>query len=176
VAVSTIWELIQCFKAECQSKGCRTSEHEDWVKIGNEYHNFLWARTINPRTFKKIAEAHKCAIKEGISYRVVDVTYTAWILSEPMEDELIQTIAESPAIMETNAMYELTWEHSDKPFCLRLNKTDSGVFLEFENFLEKKLGVKLKPIPDAFLEFEGFSEMIFGMKSKRVHENLTKTI
>jgi len=147
--VPRLWELVRHFKGECHSRGWKTSEHEDWVKTGNEYHNFLWVRTIHPSTLKKVAEAHKCAIREGISYQVVDIAYTAWLLSEPPTDELIQAIVENPEIAERTAIYDLSWVHSDKPICLKLNKTDSEVFQEFESFLEKKFGVKIKPVQKA---------------------------
>jgi len=149
MGISILREIIQCFKKECESKGWKASEHEDWVKIDNEYHNFLWIRTIHPSSLKQIAEAHKCAIKEGISYRVVDITYTALLLTDPPTDQLIQVIVENPAIAKKTAIYDLSCGHLDKTTCLKLNKTDSKVFLEFESFLQKKLGVDCRPIPEA---------------------------
>lgn len=69
-------------------------------------------------------------------------------LLEPLTDELIQMTVENPAIAKRTVIYNLNWEHSNKPICLRLNKTDSKVSLEFEIFLEKNLGVRCKPIPE----------------------------
>lgn len=152
MAVNRLWELVQGFKGECRSKGWKTSEHEDWVRMGSEYHNFLWTRTINPSTFKKIAEARKFAIRKGVSYEVVDVAYTAWLLSEPVTNELIETIIENPTIAQRTAVYDLSWLHSEKLICLKLNKTDSEVFREFEGFLEEKWGVKFKPVQEALTE------------------------
>jgi len=65
-----VWEVIGYFKDECHSRGWKTSENEDWIKVDNEFHNFLWARNIHASTFKKIVTACKCAIKQGISYQV----------------------------------------------------------------------------------------------------------
>jgi hypothetical protein len=36
--------------------------------------------------------------------------------------------------------------YAGKPLCLKLNETDSTVFKEFEKFLEKELGVEVKPV------------------------------
>ena len=148
MGISRLKEIVQCFKRECQSKGWKTSEHEDLVEAGNNYHNFLWVRSIHPSTFKEIAETHKCAIKEGVSYRVVDVAYTAWLFSEPLTDKLIQTIDENPAIAKRTAMYDLNGEHLDKLICLKSNKTDSIVFRQFESFLDKKIGVQFKLVKE----------------------------
>lgn len=136
--------MIRSFKDECKSAGWKASEHEDWIHADNQYHNFLWARTINPTTFKKIAQASKCAVREGISYRVVDVSYVAWLFSESPPEELMKTVMDDENLAKTTAIYDLSGLHSSKPICTRLNSTSSRVFKEFEEFLQKKWGVKLK--------------------------------
>jgi len=146
MAIPRVWELVRSFKCECESRGWKASEHEDWVKADNEYHNFLWTRTVHPATLKKIAQEHKCAIKQGISYQVVDVAYTAWLFSEAPSEELLQTVAENPELSKRTAIYDLSWACSKRPVCLRLNKTESSVFQEFESFLEKKWGVEFKSV------------------------------
>jgi hypothetical protein len=142
--VPRVSELVYHFKCECESRGWETSQYEDWIRVGNEYHNFLWARTIRPATFKKIAAKHKCAIRQGTSYRVVDVNYTAWLFSETPPEELLQMTEENPELFKKTAIYDMSWIKSEKPTCLKLNQTSSRVFQEFENFLEKNLGVKFK--------------------------------
>jgi hypothetical protein len=144
--VPRVSELVCYFKNEAESRGWEASQHEDWVKVGNEYHNFLWTRTVRPATFKKIAEEHKCAIRRGVSYQVVDVNYTAWLFSETPPEELLQMMEENPWLFKKIAIYDLSWINSEKPICLKLNQTDSRVFQEFENFLEKNWGVKFKSI------------------------------
>jgi len=148
MAIPRVWELVRNFKRECESRGWKASQHEDWVKVGNIYHNFLWTRTVHPATFKKIAEEHRCAIRQGISYHVVDVTYTAWLFSETPSEELLQIAEENPELFEKTAIYDLSWINSEKPVCLKLNQTDSPVFKEFESFLEKKWGVEFKPVKE----------------------------
>jgi hypothetical protein len=146
ITIPRVWELIGHFKDECHLKGWKTSENEDWIKVDDEYHNFLWARNIHPSTFKKIVTACKCAIKQGISYRVVKVAYTAWLFPETPSTTLLQTVANNPELTKKIAIYDLSNLYTGEPVCLKLNETRSKVFYEFENFLQKKWGVKLKPV------------------------------
>jgi hypothetical protein len=135
-----LWDLIQNFKHDCESHGWKTSTSEDWVNPDNQYHNFLWAKTIHPSTFKKITYASKCAVREGVNYHIVDVAYTAWLFSEPPPNELWKTISEDPNLAERIALYDLSSLNADTPTCLKLNSTKSKVFTEFENFLRRKFG------------------------------------
>jgi len=139
------WELIERFKDHCQSRGWKTSDREDWVKVGDEYHNFLWIQTIHPSTFEKVTLNRKSAIREGPSYRVVDVSYMAWVCSKKPPEALMQKIAKNPKILKESAIYDLSWAYSGEPICLKINETDSEVFQEFEKFLEEDLRLKLKP-------------------------------
>ena len=145
MTIPRVWELIGYFKDECHSRGWNTSENEDWIKVDNEFHNFLWARNIHPSSFKKIVTACKCAIKQGISYQVVNVAYTAWLFPEAPPEMLVHAVARDPKLVERIAMYDLSNVYAGKPVCFKFNETDSKVFQEFENFLEKKWGVEFKP-------------------------------
>ena len=145
MTIPRVWELIGYFKEQCHLRGWRASKHEDLIKVGNEYHNFLWARSIHPSTFKKIITACKCAIKHGISYQVVNVAYTAWLFPEAPSNTLVLTVAKDPKLAKRIAIYDLSNLYAGKPVCFKLNETDSEVFREFENFLEKKWGVEFKP-------------------------------
>ncbi len=145
MTIPRVWELIGYFKDECHSRGWKTSENEDWIKVNDEFHNFLWARNIHPSTFKKIVSACKCAIKQGISYKVVNVAYTAWVFPEAPPEMLLHTVAKDSKLAKRIAIYDLSNVYAGKPVCLKLNETGSRVFQEFEDFLEKKWGVELKP-------------------------------
>lgn len=140
-----VWKLLKRFKGQCQSKGWKTSDYEDWVKKGGEYHNFLWIRTVHPSTFEKIAMGRRCAVREGVSYQVVDVSYTAWVFPETPPEKLVEMVTENPELTKRIAIYDLSWAYAGKPVCLKLNETDSMVFKEFERFLEEKWGVKIQP-------------------------------
>lgn len=146
--VPKVWELIRCFKNECKTQGYTASENEDWVHVGDEYHNFLWTRTIHPSSFTKIAKASKCAVKEGISYQVVDVAYTAWLFSQSPPEELFKTVMDNQNLSKKIAVYDLSGLHLSKPICIKLNLTESKIFKEFEDFLRTKWGVEFKSSKD----------------------------
>lgn len=144
MGVPRLWDIIQYFKEECESQGWKTSQNEDWIHTDGTYHNFLWTRTVHPSTFNKIAIASKCALREGVNYRVVNVDYTAWLFSEPPPEELWKMIMDDPNLSAKTAVYDLSSMYSSEPICLKLNSTKSKVFREFENFLRKKFGVTFK--------------------------------
>jgi len=147
LSIPQVWELLDLFKDQCQLKGWKSSEHEDWIKTGDdEYHNFLWIQTVHPSTFEKIAANHKCAIRKGISYQVVDVSYTAWLFPQSPPENLMQIVRENPELSKRTAIYDLSLAYAGKPLCSTLNETDSIVFKEFEKFLKKELGVEVKPV------------------------------
>lgn len=152
LGIPKVWDILRRFKKSCQAKGWKTSESEDWVEKGGRYHNFLWTQTINLSTFKKIAANHRCAIDEGVSYRVVDVSYAAWLFLHSPTEELIHVVIEDPELLQRNAIYDLSGVYIGKPICLKFNKTRSVVFAEFERFLEKSWGVEVKPCQHALLE------------------------
>jgi len=141
-----VWEILRRFKDCCKFRGWKTSETEDWVETEDKYHNFLWARDIHPSSFKKIASDRKCVIQEGFSYRVVEASYTACLLTKTPSEGLVQTISENPDFSKRVALYDLSPLLEGRHLCIKLNSTDSPVFREFESFLKKELNVKLKPL------------------------------
>ncbi|UCE44251.1 MAG: hypothetical protein JSV57_01835 [Candidatus Bathyarchaeota archaeon] len=147
LSIPKVWDLLKNFKESCQSRGWKISEHEDWIRTNDDYHNFLWIQTIHPSTFEKVAMNQKCAIRQGISYQVVDVSYTAWLFPRAPPEELIEWIANNPELSKRTAIYDLSWAYEGIPVCVKLNMTESPVFQEFEAFLEDRCGVKLKPAP-----------------------------
>ncbi|MBS7606422.1 hypothetical protein KEJ14_01070 [Candidatus Bathyarchaeota archaeon] len=146
-----VWELIDRFKHICKSRGWWVSEYEDVINANGEYHNFLWARKIYPRTFKSVVSNHFCPIRDGLSYRIVNVSYTAWIFSEPPIENLISFVIDNPHLLRSTALYDLSKAYMGSRLCLKLNETESIVFREFEDFLEKEYGLnlinKLPPLP-----------------------------
>lgn len=141
-----VWELIRHFKEVCHNKGWKTSEYEDVIKIDDTYHNFIGTRTIHPSTFRRIASSRKIAVPEGSSYRIVDVSYIAWIFQQPLSDQLLETLRENPALFKKMALYDLSSVYKGKPLCLKVNKTESCAFSEFERFLKETYGVDTKPL------------------------------
>jgi len=144
--ISKVWEILRKFKNICSFHGWRTSESEDWIKIGDEYHSFLWARDVHPSSFKRIVSNRKCVVREGLSYQVVEASYTAWLFSETPSESLVKTVFEDPGYSERIALYDLSPLLKGKSMCVKLNNTNSPVFQEFEHFLKDELKIKLKPL------------------------------
>ncbi|MEM3640976.1 MAG: hypothetical protein QXH37_03535, partial [Candidatus Bathyarchaeia archaeon] len=133
---SKVWEILRKFKELCKFRGWNTSENEDWVETDNKYHNFLLARNIHPSSFKSIAVNRKCVVREGLSYRVVEASYMAWLFSETPPENLPNIFLENPEFSKRVALYDLSPLTEGKNTCVKLNYTDSPVFQEFEKFLE----------------------------------------
>ncbi len=144
-----LWEIVRKFRDLSKSHGWVTSENEDWVKVGEEYHTFVWARNIRPSSFKRISSNKMTAIRDGQSYNVVKTSYTAWLLSEAPPDAVIREVSESPDFSNRIALYDLSYLLEGKNVCRRLNSTGSPVFQEFESFLKNELKAKIKPMEPA---------------------------
>lgn len=142
-----IWEILNQFKDFSRMKGWRTCESQDWVEADGNYHNFLWTRDIHLSSFKKVASNGKCVVREGLSYRVVETSFCAWLFSQPPSENLIKTVVENPVFSGRIALYDLSQMLEGKNACVKLNQTDSLVFREFESFLENELKIKLEPMP-----------------------------
>lgn len=141
-----VWEIVENFKSLCRSRGWRTSEDEDWIEVDDKYHNFLSAKEIPLSSFKRIAHNGKCVIREGLSYRVVRASYSAWLFSEAPPEALTKAMCENPEFVNRMALYDLSPMLEGKNLCVKMNQTDSPVFQEFETFLQKELRVKLESI------------------------------
>lgn len=142
--MNRICEILNKFKHSCKNRGWKTSENEDWIKIDDTYHNFLWAKNVSPTSFKRIVSNAKCVVFEGLSYNVVKSSYMAWLFSETLSEPLIRTMLENPDFSKRVALYDLSPLLEGKNFCIKLNDTDSSVFQEFESYLKKDLKVRLK--------------------------------
>jgi len=146
VRVPKVWDLLKHFKETCQRRGWKTSDYEYVVKIDDEYHNFIGARTAHTSTFKKIASSKKCAVANGQAYRVIDISYTAWVFQQPPSEQLIKVLTMDSELSKKTAMYDLSNVYQGKPICLKVNETDSPVFDEFESYLKEMYGVETKPL------------------------------
>jgi hypothetical protein len=144
--VPRIWELLKRFKELCRLKGWKTSDYEDIVKKDDEYHDFIGARTIHPSTFRRIASSRKRAFPEGLSYRVVDVAYVAWVFQQPPSEQLVEALVMDSELSGKVALYDLSGLYQGKSFCLKVNETGSPVFDEFERFLKEVYGVETRPL------------------------------
>ena len=141
----------------CKLRGWKTSESENWIEVDAKYHNFILTRDVHPASFKRIAANRKCVIREGVSYHVVDASYTAWLFSEPPSKALVKTVFENSDFSRRMALYDLSPLLEGKNLCVKLNYTDSPVFQEFENFLKGELKVKIKPFSNIELKTTDFT-------------------
>jgi hypothetical protein len=144
-----VWSIVTKFKDLCKRRGWGTSESEDWVEVKNRYHNFVWVREVHPSSFKRMANNNKCVVREGLTYKVVESSYTAWLFSKTPSQNLIRTILENPGFSCKIAVYGLNNRLDGKNVCTKLNCTDSPVFKEFEEFLEVEFEVTLEPVSTA---------------------------
>lgn len=145
--ITKILEIMKKFKDLCSGRGWRTSDANDWVAMDDTYHNFLWAKDVPVSSFRRITSEHKCIVKEGLSYMVVDAAYTAWLFSVSPSENLIKTFLDKPEFSNNVALYDLSPIFDGKNVCARLNQTDSPIFKEFESFLRKELKVKIHELP-----------------------------
>jgi hypothetical protein len=147
--MTKIWEIMTEFKSSCKNKGWKTSENEDWVEADGKYHNFLLAKEVPPSSFKRIALNGKCVIREGLAYRVVKPSYTAWLFLKAPSETLLKTVFENPDFSSKIAFYDMSRLLEGRNVCTKMNHTDSQVFQEFENVLKNELKIKLKPLSPA---------------------------
>jgi hypothetical protein len=143
---STVWNILRKFKALCSFRGWKTSESEDWIEKDDQYHNFLWTRDVKPSTFERIVTDAKCVVKEGLSYRVVEAAYTAWLFSRTPSENLVKTVFENSDFSKRIALYDLSPLLVGKKTCVKVNNTESTIFQEFEKFLQEELNIKLNPL------------------------------
>ncbi len=156
--VATVWEVLTRFKDTCRFRGWKTSENDDWIQVNDTYHSFLWTKDVHHSSFRRIALNGKCVIREGLSYRIVKPSYTAWLFSKAPSGALLRTVLESPDFSEKIALYDLSPFLEGKDLCVKLNRTDSPVFQEFERFLRNELNVKLRTIStDSKLNTDSFT-------------------
>ena len=144
-----VWKLINDFKSKCSSRGWKTSEVYDWVLTEDKkYHTFIWTRIIYPSSFERIAFNRKCIVKEGLNYRVVKATYYAWIFEDSPSKSLLDRVLATEEILRSNAIYDLSRICRGEKICLKINKTESEVFKEFEKFLQEN-GIKVISYTDS---------------------------
>lgn len=144
--ISRISEIMGRFKRFCNRQGWKTSQSYDWIEADGGYHTFLWAREVSPESFRRITAEKKCVVREGLSYRTEEATYTAWLFPETPPKCVIKTVRENPDYSKRIALYDLSKMTGSKNLCVKLNNTESSVFHEFENFLQTELNVKVKPV------------------------------
>ena len=145
--IQNIWEILDCFKHQSKLQDWEISEHEDWIKTSDgKYHNFVWIRSVHPSTFDRVCGDYKIGIREEHSYSIITVSYIAWLFLESPPENIIRKVEKNSRYSKRIAIYDLSQALTDKFPCLKLNKTDSRVFREFEKFVKRKLQIEIEPI------------------------------
>jgi len=145
--IHKVWELLERFKDQCKLRDWEISEHEDWIKTSDgKYHNFQWIQSVHPSTFDRICGNHKIAIRNDVSYQVINASYIAWMFLKSPPENMIRKVKQNPEHSKRIALYDLSQALTDKSPCLKLNKTDSKVFKEFETFITSEFGIEIEPM------------------------------
>ncbi len=88
----------------------------------------------------------RMATRKGPSYKVVDVSYTAWLFPQTPPPRVVARVLNTRELSRRTAIYDLSEAYEGQPACTRLNQTQSPVFQEFENFLIEERGIEFNPI------------------------------
>ena len=80
-----------------------------------------------------------------MSYKTVKVSYMTWILNETPSIGIWKIVKETSGYSKNVALYDLSEAFRGRLICLKLNETESPVLEEFEMFLNREYGIKLKP-------------------------------
>lgn len=143
VNVPDVWDLIDEFKNRCKSMGWRVSDFEDVIYAEEAYHNFVPVRRVHIKTFNSVVANCRCFIRNGTSYKAVNVSYIAWVFSKHPSEDIVLSIIENPLLLRRIALFDLGDAYAGKPICLKINETKSIVFTEFEKFLKTGYNLSL---------------------------------
>lgn len=142
--IPLVWDLIRQFKRHCKSMGWWVSPYEDVIYADGEYHNFICAKKVHPKTFRAIAFNQRYPVRESDRlYRLVNISYMAWIFQEKPSGDIFAILAEDQDIRRHTAIYDLSDAYSERAICIKVNETKSIVFQEFERFLRDEYCLNL---------------------------------
>lgn len=84
----------------------------------------------------------------------------AWVLDETPLPAVWKLVNETPCLSKRVAIYDLSGAFGGELNYLMLNQTENSVLREFEGFLNREYGIKLKP----------FFETLASVQTKRIIE------
>lgn len=140
-----VWDFIERFKEMCRRRGWGVYRDEDLIYDGSNYHHLVLVRRTYFETFRRIISTTYQSIKDGNSYRIVNVSYIAWISEGALPRSVVEFLARRPDLLERVALYDLSPLQSNRHICLIINRTGSIVFRELEDFLTRN-GLRLTSI------------------------------
>ena len=148
ISLPKVWDLIDKFKEHCKPKGWNAYQNEDLIEAENEYHKFVWVNHLYPNTFKRVVLDklwNLCAVREGVSYRKLSLSYLAWVLPETPSRSIWRAFDDSPSLSTRVSLYDLSEAYAGNMACSKINETESVVLQEFERFLRSEYGIKFSP-------------------------------
>jgi hypothetical protein len=77
-----------------------------------------------------------------------------WILNETPRPMVWKLVKETPCLSKSVALYDLSGSFRGRINCLKLNETKNPVLEEFETFLNREYGIKLKPFFNTRISLE----------------------
>ena len=83
-----------------------------------------------------------------------------WILNETPRPMVWKLVKETPCLSKRVAIFDLSEAFRGRLNCLKVNGTETPVLDEFEVFLKREYGIKLKP----------FFETLMSAQKKRMIE------
>jgi hypothetical protein len=89
-----------------------------------------------------------------LSYKTVKISYMVWILNETPRPMVWKLVKETPCLSKSVALYDLSGSFRGRINCLKLNETKNPVLEEFETFLNREYGIKLKPFFNTRISLE----------------------
>jgi len=139
-------ECIKEFTEHCRrSKYWKTYENQELVQTESGFHKIVWMQEPQARFFENSIKYPLSVIRDGISYRTVRNSFTAFVSLEALSVAVQLFFEESPSLSSWVALYDLSGVTKHSSVCSRTNLTKSEVFQEFERFLSSFYGIRFKP-------------------------------
>jgi hypothetical protein len=101
------------------------------------------------RFFENSIKYPMSVIGDGISYRTVRNSFTAFVSLEALSAAVMLFFEESPSLSSWVALYDLSGATKHSSVCSRTNLTKSEVFQEFERFLSSFYKIRFEPFISA---------------------------
>jgi hypothetical protein len=156
--------ILDKFNEHCNKlKGWQIYENEDLVQVKESFHKIFWIHDLHPETFKSVVLDRSYTIQssqrffEPFDYvesyaskkcpsRTVRVSFMGFVASQHPSAEIVVFLERKPQIKKRVALYDISRFFESQPVCLKLNKTKSRVFNEFERFLTCNYGAEFEEI------------------------------
>ncbi len=137
-------ECIQEFLKHCEkTKSWRIHRDQNLVQTASGFHKLTLVENPQLRFFRDAVKNPTTLIQDGPDYRTVRNTFTALISFEPVSAAVVLLFEENPTLSTQIAFYDLGSASKHPSTFSKINLTMSEVFVEFEEFLSEKYGLKL---------------------------------